>query len=320
MLKTRNLQRLFAIVSMMVSAGTACGQQDYPTKPIRIVASAAGGGVDFAARLIAQGLTGNLGQQVIVDNRAAGIPGEIVPKAPADGYTLLVIGSTLWLAQYLQENVSYDVMRDFSPIMLATSSPLVLVAHSSVPAINIKELIALAKARPGALNYAAAGAGSPNHIAAELFKAMAGLDIVSIPYKGSGPALNDLIGGQVQLAFFPSAAAVPHIKSGRLKALAVTSLEPTALAPGLPPLAATVAGYEAVSITGVFAPARTPVTIVNRVNQEIARVLNQPDTKEKFFNAGVEVVGSSPAQFAAKLKSEMTRWGKVIKDAGIREQ
>ncbi len=320
MLKARNLQRLFAVVSLMVSAGTACGQQDYPTRPIRIVASAAGGGVDFAARLIAQGLTGNLGQQVIVDNRAAGIPGEIVPKAPADGYTLLVIGSTLWLAQYLQENVSYDVMRDFSPIMLATSSPLVLVAHASVPAGSIKELIALAKARPGALNYAAAGAGSPNHIAAELFKAMAGLDIVSIPYKGSGPALNDLIGGQVQLAFFPSAAAVPHIKSGRLKALAVTSLEPTALAPGLPPLAATVAGYEAVSITGVFAPARTPAPIVNRVNQEIARVLNQPDTKEKFFNAGVEVVGSSPAQFAAKLKSEMARWGKVIKDAGIREQ
>ncbi|MBI3939178.1 MAG: tripartite tricarboxylate transporter substrate binding protein [Betaproteobacteria bacterium] len=311
---------IFSVGMMVLAAGVVSGQA-YPNKPIRIVAPEAGGGGDFAARLIALGLSGSLGQQVIVENRggASGIiAGRTVAKAPPDGYTLLFYGSIFWIGALLQD-VPYDPVADFSPITLATSSPNILVVHPSLPVNSVKELIALAKARPGELNYAST-TGSTPHLAAELFKAMAGVNIVRIPYKGAGPALNDLIGGQVQLMFPVAAAVTPHVKSGRLRALAVTSVEPSELVRGLPTVAATVPGYESVQMTAMFAPAKTPATIINRLNQEIVQVLNRADVKEKFFNAGAKVVGGSPEQLMATMKSEMARLGKVIKDAGIRAE
>ena len=313
--------RVFIIALAAALAGVACAQT-YPNKPIRMVTSSAGGSADFAARLIAQGLTGELGQQVVVDNRGGSVSTSvgIVAKAPPDGYTLLLYASSLWIAPLLQP-VSYDPIRDFSPITLAASSPYILVVHPTVPVTSVKELIALAKAKPGELNYGSSGLGTANHLAAELFNAMAGVNIVHVPYKGAGPALNALIGGQLQV-MFPSAGSVTsHIKSGRLKALGVTSAEPSALAPGLPTVAAAgVPGYESLLMIGVFTPAGVPAALINRLHQEIVKALRKADTKERLFNAGVEAVGGTPAQLAASVKSEMVRLGKVIKDAGIRAE
>ena len=284
-----------------------------------MIASGVGGGGDFGSRLIAQGLTASLGQPVVVENRggSAVVPAQIVAQAPPDGYTLLSYASTIWLLPYLQ-SVPYDPVKDFSPITLAVSSPNILVVHPSLAVRSVKELIALAKARPGALSYASTAAGGPPHLAAELFKSMAGVDIVRVPYKGAGLALTELMAGQVQLYFLIPTAAMPHVKSGKLRALAVTSARPSALAPGLPTMAATLPGYEMVTNLGIFAPAKTPETIIMKLNQEIVRVLNQPDVKEKFFNAGTDTVASSPEAFAAAMKVEMAAIAKLIKTAGIR--
>jgi tripartite-type tricarboxylate transporter receptor subunit TctC len=295
--------------------------QDYPNRPIRIVTSEPGGGSDFTTRVVAQGLTSSLGQQVIVDNRAGTLAAaQIMTKAAPDGYTILVYNNSLWTLPLIQ-NVFYDPVRDFSPIILVTRSPNILVMHPSLPINSVRELIAFAKASPGALNYASGTIGSSNHLAAELFKAMAGVNIVRIAYKGSGFAVNDLLGGQVQMMFATAGSAAVHVKSGRLKALAVTSALPSVLAPGLPTVAASgVPGYEAVTMYGMYAPANSPATLINRLNQEAARFLNLPDTKERFFSAGVETVGGSPQEFAAAIKSDMARLGKVITDAGIRAE
>ncbi len=312
---------LAALISagLAIGAGTACAQ-DYPSKPIRIIVPGIGNSFDIAARQIAQGMS--LGQPVIVDNRPPGvIPGQVVAQSPPDGYTLLYSGSSLWLGQYLQKSTPYDVIKDFVPITLTTRSPTVLVVHPSLPVKSAKDLIALARSRPGALNYASGATGAVNHLTAELFKSMAKVDIVRVAYRGGGPALMDLIAGQVQLMFAVSGSVAPHMKTGRLKALAVTSAQPTELAPGLPTLAATgLPEFEAVSNAGIFAPARTPKPIVDRLNQEIVRALAKPDVREKFFSSGVEPVGSTPAQLEAAVKAEMVKMGKLIKDAGIREE
>ena len=316
MLIPRFVAWMFPFGLMVLGAGVVSGQ-DYPNKPIRIVTGASGGGGDFASRLIGQGLTDRLGQQVVVDNRG-NIAGEIVSKAPPDGYTLLVEGASFWIAPLLQKT-PYDPVRDFAPITVAVSTPNILAVHPSVTANSVKELIALAKARPGALNYASGGTGGSAHLAGELLKAMAGVNIVHIPYRGTGPAVTALIGGQVQLMLANAAAVTPHVKSGRLRALAVASAQPSALAPGLPTMATSgLPDFESVLMLGIFAPARTPATLIDRLNQEIVRVLNGADVKAKLFAAGVEPVGSSPKEFAATLKSDMAKWGKVIKDAGIR--
>ena len=310
---------VWVISLAMLGAGVASGQE-FPNKAIRIVSTGAGGGNDFVARIIAQALTGNLGQQVIVENRPGAngiIAAQTVAKAAPDGYTLLNYSGGFWLLPFLQ-NVPYDPVKDFSPVTLAVSSPSILVVHASLPVKSVKELIALAKARPGDLNYGTGSTGSTPHLAAELFKAMAGVNILRIPYKGSGVALNAILVGEVQLVFATAGPVGPHVKSGRLKALAVTSLKPSALAPGLPTVAATLPGYDAASVFGVFAPAKTPAAVINRLNQELVRVLNGADVKEKFLAAGIETVGTSPQEFAATIKSEMDRMGKVIKDAGIR--
>ncbi|HEV8520602.1 MAG TPA: tripartite tricarboxylate transporter substrate binding protein [Burkholderiales bacterium] len=317
--------RLLHAFALAAGAGFTCtaaaqsAAQTYPSKPIRIIAPGSGGSGDFAARLIAQGMSASLGQQVIVENRSGIIPAEIVAKAPPDGYTLLLHGSTIWLTPLLQDNVSYDPARDFSPIALTNRSPNILVVHPAVPARSVMELIALAKARPGELNYSSGSIGGSSFLAPELFKAMTGAKIVRIAYKGDTQEITDLISGNVQLTFGAVAALTPHIKSGRLRALAVTSAERSALFPGLPTIAASgLPGYEAVSILGVWAPAGTPVMLIDRLNHEIVEVFKKSDVKERFLIAGVETVGSSPQQFAAKIKSETIKWGKVFKDAGIR--
>ena len=296
---------------------TASGQ-DYPNKPIRIFTGNIGGGSDFTTRIIAPGVSERLGQQVIVDNRVAQIAIESVAKAPPDGYTLLLIGSPLWVLPFLQSNLAYDPVRDFLPISLADSAPSVVVIHPSLPVKSIKELIALAKVRPGELNFASGSAGSSSFLAGELFKSMAGVNIQGIAYKSTGPALIDLLGGHVQLAFSSAGPVAPHAKAGRLRALAVTSLAPSPLAPGLPTVSATVPGYEAVGVAGVFAPVKTPAAIIGRLNRELVQVLSQPDVKEKLFNSGVEAVSSSPDQLAAIVKSDSSKLGKMVKDLGIR--
>jgi tripartite-type tricarboxylate transporter receptor subunit TctC len=308
---------LFAI--LLAVTGVASGQS-YPDKPLRIVTSEAGGGNDVQARLIALGLTQALGQQVVVDNRPSGvIPGEIVSKAAPNGYTLLFYNNTFWIGPLIQKT-PYDAIKDFAPITAVSKAPNVLVVNPALPVKSVSELIDLARSKPGGLNYGSAGTGASNHLAAELFKTMAHIDIVRINYKGAGPALTALLAGELQLMFPTAGAVTPHLRAGRVKALAVTSAEPTALFPGLPTFAASLPGYESLSIYGVFAPAGTPRAIVTRLNAEIVRFLNEADIKQKFFNAGMEVNGGTPQQLAADVTSELTRMSKVLKDAGIRRE
>ena len=302
----------------ILGAGNASGQS-YPVKTIRIVTAQPGGGTDFAARLIAQALSGALGQSVIVENRPAIIQGEIVSKAPPDGYTLYVAGESLWIQSLLQK-VPYDPVRDFTPITLALSSPNVLAVHPSLPVKSVKEVIALARARPGELNYGSSGVGASAHLAAELFRGMTGVNIVHIPYKGTAELTISLIGGQLELAFITITGITPHVKSGKLRALAVTSIKPSALVPALPTVAETVPGYFFRGEVAMFAPPGTPAAIVSRLNPIVVQFINTAGTKERFFNAGFEVYGSSPEELAAWMKAEMARWGKVIREAGIRGQ
>ena len=320
MLLQRFVVWVFPVGIMLLGAGAVSGQ-NYPNKPIRIVTSEAGGGNDIQARLIAQGLTGALGEQVIVENRPSGIiPGEIVSKAQPNGYTLLLYNNTLWTGPLIQKT-PYDAVKDFSPIVTIAKAANILVVNPALPINSVAELIALAKAKPGELNYGSSGTGASNHLAAELFRAMAGINIVRINYKGAGPALTALLAGELQLMFPTAGAVAPHIRTGRVRVLAVTSAEPSALAPGVPTMAASgLPGYESISIYGVFAPAGTPRALIDKLNAEIGRLLNRADIKEKFFNAGMETVGGSPEQLAATVKSEIARLGKVIKEAGIRSE
>ncbi len=289
-----------------------------------MVTAEAGGGSDLVSRVLAQALVGVWGQQVVVDNRGTAggaIAAEIVARAPQDGYTLLHYGSNIWLLPFLRKNLPYDPVRDLAPVTLTARAPNLIVVHPAQPIKSVGDLIALAKAKPGGLGYASGGTGSTPHLAAELFKTMAGVDIVRIPYRGGGPALNDLLGGQVPMMFPVAAAVMPHVKSGRLRALAVTSAQPTELAPGLPTVAASgVPGYESVSIQGLFAPAGTSAALVNTLNRQVVQLLHTANLRERFFNMGIESVGSTPEAFAATVKSEMARLGKVIRDAGIRDE
>lgn len=308
---------MLSLAMTVLDTGLSFGQA-YPGKPIRIVTVAPGSANDLVTRLISQELRIALGQAVIVDNRG-GIAAEIVAKAPPDGYTLLFYGSAVWLAPFTRDHVPYDPLRDFAPITLAASSPNVLVVHPSLPVKSAKELIALARARPGELNYAAGTLGAAPHLAAELFKAMAGANIVRVAYKGTGPSLIGIIGGQVEMMFPTAGSVTPHIKAGKLRALAVTSLQPSALAPGLPVLAATLPGYESVSLNGMFAPAKTPESHISLLNQEIARIMARPEIRERLLNAGMDAMHTTPGEFAATIKSEMGKWGKIIRDSGLRE-
>jgi len=302
---------------LALSAGIVSAQ-NYPFKPVRILAIGPGGGSDFPARLVAPGLAAALGQNVIVDNRGGVIPAQIVSRAPPDGYTLLVAGSSTWTGPLLQKS-TYDPIKDFAAVSLLNQAPNILVVHPSLPVTSVKELIALAKAKPGELNCATNANGGSPHLAYELFKSMAGVNIVRIPFSASAQALTALLGNQVHLMFPSAGGMAAHIKSGRLRAVAIASAKPSALLPELPTIAATgLPGFESVSYNGMFAPAGTPDAIIKRINQETARIIATPDVREKFLNTGVEPVSSSPEQFGNTVKSEMERLGKVIKEAGIR--
>jgi tripartite-type tricarboxylate transporter receptor subunit TctC len=311
---------LVALLAAIYLAGGAASAfaQTYPTKPVRIIVTGVGSGGDFAARLLAQGVAGSLGQAIIVDNRGSGnLPAELVSKAAPDGYTLCLSAAPLWITPFLRKT-PYDPEKDFAPVTLAITSPNILVVHPSLPVKSTKDLIALIRAKPGALNYATSGIGGSSFLAAELFKSMLRADMVRVNYKSGGLALTELISGQVQLIFANAGSVAAHLQSGRLKALAVTSAKPTPLMPGLPTIAASgLPGYEMVSVQGIFAPAGTPEAVIARLNREFIPFLKRQDTKEKFFAAGVESLGGTPEELATTVKSEIARLGKVIKAAGI---
>ena len=313
----RSFRFVFICLCLSAVCSAVCAD-DYPAKPLRMVTSEVGGGNDVQARMVAQGLTEALGKQVVVENRASGIiPGEIVSKAPADGYTLLFYNNTFWIGALIQK-APFDVLRDFAPISAVSKVPNVLVVNPALPVKSVSELIALAAAKPGAFNYGSSGTGASNHMSAELFKNMAHVNIVRINYKGAGPALTALLTGEIQVMFPTAGAAVPHVKAGRVRALAVTSAEQTALFPGLPAIAATLPGFESMSIYGMFAPVGTPRSIINKLNTEIVRYLQRPEVRERFFNAGMETFSGTPEQMYAAVKSDLARMSKVIKEAGIR--
>ena len=285
-----------------------------------------GGTSDAICRRVSEKIApSSYAKAAFVENKT-GAGGQIavqfVRNAPADGATVLQTPmSMLGIYPHIYKKLSYDPVRDYAPVSLVVSTPNVMVVHPGVAAQTVGEFIALAKTRPGMLNYSSASTGSTQHLAAELFKNMAGLNIVRIPYKGSGPALNAVIAGQVQLMFPSAGSATQHVKAGRLRALAVTTAQPSALLPGLPTVAASgLPGYESTSPFGVFAPANTPQAIIARLGRDIAQGLSDTEIKARFNGAGVETVGSTPAELGAMVKAEMTKWGKLIREAGIREE
>ena len=297
--------------------------QAYPGKPVRfIVPFPPGGPVDTTARGFTHKLSEYWGQQAIVDNRAGagGIVGaEIAAKSPADGYTVFVCSIHHSVLPGLKPGLPYDIEKDFVPVTFAAMFPIILVAHPSVPAKTIPELIAYAKKNPGKLAFGSAGTGGGTHLAGELFKAQAGVDLLHVPYKGSAPAMTDLLGAQVQLMFSDAPTALPHIKSGRVRALGVASPKRSPLAPDLPTIAESgVKGYEAYSWAGVVAPAGTPAPIVAKLNADISKALSQPDVKQRLFEEGAEAMPTTPEQFGKMLKAEIAKWTKVVKDANIK--
>ena len=293
--------------------------QVFPIKPIRFVTTEAGSGTDFGARMVAQCISVSLGQPVVVENRGGVMPNEVVAKALPDGYTIVHNGSALWLLPFVQTGLGWNPQRDFIAVSMTDQSPNVLLVQPSFPAKTVQDLIALAKSKPGELNYARAAPAGPTHFSAELFNAMAGIKITPIPYKGGGPAVIGLLSNQAHMMFAPAAVAMPHVNSGKLRGLAVTTANPSALFPQLPTMAASgLPGYEYVAMFGEFVPAGTPMPVVNRLSSEIQSCMKKPEVREKFLSAGVEAVGSTPEQFSAIVKSEMAKWGRLIKDAGIR--
>lgn len=320
-----NRNSLMAVIAAALGcAAPLAGAQDgYPTRPIRfIAANSPGGGLDITARAIAPKLTAALGQQVIVDNRAGAagsVAAELVAKSQPDGYTIMV-GSIGGLAvnTHLYKNLGYNPLRDHAAITWATSGSNVLVVHPSVQARTVKELIALAKAQPGKLTYGSSGAGNAGHLAGELFNGMAAVNMVHVPYKGGAPAMLDLLAGRIQLIFSSAPTAVPQVKNGKIRALAVTTAKRSVVLPELPTVAeAGVPGFEADNWYGVVTVAKTPPAIIKRLNAELVKALHMPDVKQLLLNQGLEVRTSTPQEFAAYIKSEYEKWAKVIKAAGI---
>ncbi|MGE5525696.1 MAG: tripartite tricarboxylate transporter substrate binding protein [Rhodospirillaceae bacterium] len=313
---------LFAIAASLATAHAApAPAQTYPARPIRVlVPYAPGGAVDFVARTIGQKLGEAWSQSVLVDNRAGGatnIGSELAAKAASDGYTLLMGTAANAVNVSLYPKLAYDVRRDFVPVVLVGTSANVLVVHPSLPVQSAKALIALAKAKPGELTYASAGTASSNHLSGELFQLMTGVKLVHVPYRGGGPAITDLLGGQVTMYFSSLPSALPLVKTGKLRALGVTSAKRSAAAPDLPTIAETVAGYTLVAWHAVLAPAGTPQDIVQRLNTEINRIVHVPETRARLEAQGVEVVGGTSGEFGRFLNDEIAKYAKLVKSASL---
>ena len=313
------------LVAGMLAAIAVCAsaQQTYPAKPIRfIVPFPSGGSTDAVARIMAQKLGDSWGQQVLVENRGGGntlIGSDAVAKSAPDGYTILQTTNAHVINLSLFSNMPYDTVKDFSPIASITSGELALAVHPSVPVNNLQEFIALAKSRPGQLNYASSGIGNPNHLAAEMLKLRAAINLQHVPYKGGGPALTDLLGGQIQVHFATPITAIPYIKSGKIRALAISGANRIAMLPDLPTFAE--AGMPGLDITfwqGVFAPAGTSKAVVDKLATELGRILALPDVKEKLSSQGFEPFFTPPEKFAALIKTDIARFAKLIKDANIK--
>jgi tripartite-type tricarboxylate transporter receptor subunit TctC len=322
MTATRTSTVAAALLACLSSAASAA--DTYPSHPIRmLVGFAPGGGTDTTARALTPKLSERLGQQVIVDNRpgaAGNIATEITTKAPADGYTILMgTIAALSINPTLYGNLPFDPSRDLAPVTRAVDSTNILVVHPSVPAKSVKELIALAKTKP--LTGGSSGVGGAGHLALELFNVMAGTKITHVPYKGGGPAMVDLLGGQINLIFATAASAIPHIQAGKIRALAVTTMNRSKLVPDLPTVSeAGLKGFEANNWYGIVVPAKTPRPIVERLNKEFVAVLNMPDVREVLFKQGLDAAPSSPEAFGAYIKSETTKWAKVIKMSGAKPE
>jgi len=315
--------RIFLAAALLVATALPAHSQSYPAKPVRfVVPFPPGGPVDATARAITFKLSEYWKQQAIVDNRAGagGIVGaEHAAKSPADGYTVFVCSIHHSVLPSLRSDLSYNIEKDFAPVTFATSFPIILVAHPSVQAKSVKELVAYAKANPGKLSYGSAGNGGGTHLAGELFKDLAHVDLLHVPYKGSAPAMTDLLGGQVQLMFSDGPTALPQIKGGKVRALAVGSPKRSALVPDVPTIAeAGLAGYEAYSWSGIVVPAATPKEIVAKLNADIVKALNDPEVRKRLLENGAEAMPGTPDQFAKTLRSEIVKWGKVVKAANIR--
>jgi tripartite-type tricarboxylate transporter receptor subunit TctC len=319
--------RLFTIFALVLAGGLSgipVFAQTYPAKPVRVVVPfAAGGTTDIVTRILAQRMEAIWGQQLIVDNRpgaGGNIGSEIVARSPADGYTLLMATvATHGINASLYRKIPYDPVGDFAPITLVASTPSVLMLHPSIPAGSVKELIALAKANPGQLNFGSSGNGSSHHLAGELFDSMAGVKMTHVPYKGTAAALIDLLGGRIQLTFDTLPSAMPYVKGGKLKAIAVTSAKRTRSLPDLPTIAeAGVPGYEVTSWYGLLAPAGTPADIVRKLNADFVRAIRIPEVSEKMIEAGAEPVANTPEQFAEFIRSELKKWAIVVQGSGAR--
>jgi tripartite-type tricarboxylate transporter receptor subunit TctC len=318
--------RTFATLAVTAGFWTAvidATPADYPSRPLRmIVPYAPGGNADIMARLVAQKLGENVGQQVVVDNRAgaSGIIGtELAVKAPPDGYSMVLVASSLATNPALIKSLPYDANRDLAPISMVGSTPLIIAAYPGLAASNVRELAALAKSKPGQLNYASSGVGSPANLAGALFNYMAGVNIVHVIYKGTAQATTDVLGGHVQL-FYPSmTAALPYVKTGKLKAVGMTALARSTLAPEIPTVAESgLAGYQANIWNGVLAPAATPRALIAQLNAEVVRVLKTPEMRERFAAMGADAAYSTPEEFRAFIASEEKKWAKVIRQTGMR--
>ena len=312
-----------ATLLALASAGSLA--QNYPAKAVRVVVPfLAGGSTDIVGRTVAQKLAEMWGQPVFVDNRPGGgttIGTDAVAKAAPDGYTLLVTPAPFTINPSLLAKIPYDSLNDFAPITLINTTPLVMVVHPGVPAKTVKEFIALAKSKPGQLNFGSSGTGGSNHLAGELFDAMAGVKMVHIPYKGNAGALTDIVGGHLDVVYNGLTSALALIKGGKLRVLAVTSLQRTAALPDVPTLNESgLKGFEAVAWNGLTAPAKTPREVILKINADVLKIVNSPELKERLKAEGSDPVGSSPEQFAAFLRSEVAKWAKVIKIAGVRPE
>jgi len=309
-----------ATLSACLGIGAACAQS-YPVKPIRIIVPFAPGGPnDILARIIGQKLTEAWGQQTIVENRPGGgtvIGTEVVAKSPPDGYTLLMV-STSHTSNPSLRKLPYDPLRDLEPVILVAAGPNVLIAHPSLPARSVKELIAVARSRPDQVAYGSGGAGTSTHLSGAMLALMGGVKMIHVPYKGGGPATIDLLSGQITWMFGTILPSMPHIRSGRLRALAVTGTKRSPVLPDVPPVADTLPGFEAISWYGVSATGGAPRDVILKLNQEIARALNSADMRERLAHEGAEVVGGSPEEFGRFYRAEIEKWAKVIRAAGIR--